>query len=236
LATVARTRSLTKDGISGDRAVAELRLLILRGELMPGEQVRQEETADRLGVSRVLLREALRALAAQGMVEHRPHQGYFVAKRAPMELAQIVLMLDLLEPELMRTVEWPGAEVVDRLRDLNRQMAELADDWEWTPTLGLNRVFHFTIFELSPYRLILQEVERLWGLADPFISQKLATPEARRAAVSEHETIINALEAHNRPACVAALDAHRTSSSEGLLPVLPVPGQAPAGSASAMEA
>src|SRR5689334_13511714 len=65
---------LTRDGASVDRTVADLRGRILRGELTPGEQLRQEQLADAVGVSRIPLREALRALAVQGLLEHRPHQ------------------------------------------------------------------------------------------------------------------------------------------------------------------
>src|SRR5579872_25591 len=71
-----RAMVLTRDGASVDRAVADLRGRILRGELTPGEQLRQEQLADAVGVSRIPLREALRALAVQGLLEHRPHQGY----------------------------------------------------------------------------------------------------------------------------------------------------------------
>ena len=94
----------------------------INGELNPGEQIRQEEMALKLAVSRVPLREALNVLADQGLLYHRPHQGYFVTKRDPGQYAQIRRMLHLLENELMATIAWPGPNDLDRLRDLNAQM------------------------------------------------------------------------------------------------------------------
>jgi DNA-binding GntR family transcriptional regulator len=220
-------RSGRNGGVATQRARHGLKLLIVRGELLPGEQIRQEDTAAALGVSRVVLREALHALAEQGVLEHRPHQGYFVAKRAPLELAQVLLMLSLLEPELMRTVEWPDDAVLKELEDLNGQMADLIDHWDWLPMLALNREFHFRIFGLSPYNLVLQEVERLWALADPFIAHKLSLRDGRAKTVAEHQAILDALRARDRDACVAALDTHRSSAHAGLSPALPLPQQHP---------
>jgi DNA-binding GntR family transcriptional regulator len=222
---VATTRVMVKDGIAGERAVERLRRLILTGDLAPGEQLRQEDMAQRLAVSRPLVREALRALDMQGLIEHRPHQGFFVAKRAPIELAQIMLMLDLLEPQLMRSMTQPATTVLRRLEELNRQMEELIDEWDNSETLTLNREFHFLLFDESPYRLVLQEVERLWILAEPFISQKLSSPQSRRLAVEEHRQIIAALSAGDLAAAADAHDTHRTSGRQGLLPLLALPSE-----------
>jgi DNA-binding GntR family transcriptional regulator len=214
-------QATTKDGIAGTRCVDQLKRLVLSGELGPGEQIRQEQIAERLNVSRPLVREALRALTTQGLLEHRPHQGFFVTKRAPIELAQIMLMLDLLEPQLMRSMTPPAHDVIARLNELNQRMGDIADDWDNTETLALNREFHFLLFGQSPYRLVYEEVERLWGLAEPFLSQKLASPDSRRQAVHEHEQILTALDAGDIMTAADAHDAHRTSGRHGVLPQLP---------------
>ncbi len=216
-----RRRSVNgKDGGAGARAVDELKRLIQDGELGPGEQIRQEQIAERLAVSRPLVREALRALSIQGLIEHRPHRGFFVTKRAPIELAQIMLMLDLLEPQLMRSMARPSNKEIARLNELNQRMAEIADDWDHAETLNLNREFHFLLFGQSPYQLVLQEVERLWGLAEPFISQKLSTSQSRHQAVMEHERIIDALAVGDVAAAADALDTHRVRGRHGALPKL----------------
>lgn len=192
-----------------DIALAGLHKMIVHGTLLPGEQIRQQEIAEQLGVSRVPLREALNVLARQGRLLHRPHQGYFVTKRLPIELAQIRRMLDLLEGELLQSLEWPDAATLAELEALHREMTRHAQANDWTPLLSLNRRFHFRIFQLSPYSLILDQVDRLWAMADPYIAIKLSSKAARLQTVKEHAQLLDALKRKDRQACISVLDTHR---------------------------
>lgn len=195
-------------------ALRRLREMFLTGQLVPGEQVRQEQIAEHLGVGRAPLREALNVLAKQGPLVHRPNQGYFVAKRVPFEQAQIRRMLEFLEGELMSSMEWPNEEQLGRLTRLQEAMRGYIDAEEWSPILKLNRQFHFEIFGLSPYKLILQQVDQLWTLADPYQVAKLSTRDARARTVEEHERILQAIRERDRQACMRALDEHRSGQSE----------------------
>ena len=208
-------RTRVKEGASAERTVRELRNQILQGRLLPGEQIRQEEIAEQLRISRVPVREALSILASDGLLTHRPHQGYFVTKRTPEELAQIGLMLALLEEELARTVVWPTDEVIAELRSLNDDMALLVDKTEWVDMVALNHVFHLRIFGLSPLKLVLGEVRRLWMLADAFIAIDYATREHRRATVAQHERICKALAARSRARLLKSIHDHRVSTDLG---------------------
>ncbi len=203
-----------------ERALQQLRAKVVSGELMPGEQIRQQEMAEDLGVSRVPLREALNVLADQGLLLHRPHQGYFVAKRAQNELAQIRRMLQLLEDELLGSMEWPDASALKELKKLNQEMRKYAAAAEWTPLMRRNREFHFKMFSLSPHRIILDEVQRLWALGEPFIALRMSSPEARLRTVDEHDEIIRTLERRDRKLLVSAMEKHRSSTSTGLPPEL----------------
>lgn len=206
-----KTLSPPKEAGAMEAALSQLRKLILEGDLSPGEQIRQQEMAEQFGVSRVPLREALNVLADQGLLAHRPYQGYFVAKRGPSEMRQIRRMLELLETELMDSVVWPDARQLTALRGLNDQLRKLVSSVGGAFT-RTNREFHFRIFEMSPDKLILEEVRRLWNLADPLIAAKLASPDARRRTIDEHEAILDALKAQDRAKCQQASHLHRRSS------------------------
>jgi DNA-binding GntR family transcriptional regulator len=199
-------------------AIQQIRGKIVSGALHPGEQIRQNEMADELGVSRMPLREALNVLAEQGLLTHRPNAGYFVAKRAPNELAQIRRILQLLETELLGSIEWPDAQCIAELRELNRQMAACVNAEDWTPLIRLNREFHLKVYSLSPSKLILAEVKRLWALADVFISTKMADTQARMRTVEEHERFIDCLQLRDMDRCQETMEAHRASTSRGLPP------------------
>src|SRR5690606_16879394 len=128
------------------KALEKLRALIILGELNPGEQIRQQEMAEALGISRVPLREAMNILADQGHLLHKPNQGYFVAKRVPSDVVQVRRMLLLLENELLATLDWPDAEALTELRDLNRRIADCIAMADMSTLSILNREFHLRIF------------------------------------------------------------------------------------------
>lgn len=201
---------------SMERALQFLRKKIANGDLYPGEQLRQQEMAEELGISRVPLREALNVLADQGLLLHRPNQGYFVVKRAPNELAQISRMLQLLEDELLRSIHWPDTERIERLKALNQEMHRVSRSDDWTSLVRLNREFHIQIFDLSPQKLILEEVRRLWALADMFIATKFSDGAARLRTCAEHDAIIGSLQARDHDACIQVMRQHRASTAAGL--------------------
>lgn len=71
------------------RVTDELRRMIVSGELLPGQPVRQEHMAEQLGVSRVPVREALRLLSADGLVSHVHNVEYAVTRLGQKEFGQI---------------------------------------------------------------------------------------------------------------------------------------------------
>jgi len=205
-------------------ALQAIKKMIVNGELSPGEQIRQEEMAEQLLVSRVPLREALNVLADQGLLFHRPHQGYFVTKRVAGEYAQIRRMLHLLENELMVTIRWPDDAGIDALRQLNEQMRAAVKAGDVPQLIELNREFHFRIFSLSPNTLIMEEVRRLWSMIEPSMWNKFDHAEGRESTLIEHDRLIVALAARDRSRCVAELVRHRYSQESGLPIELPGAG------------
>lgn len=203
------------------RALQGLKVLIINGELGPGEQIRQEEMADQLSVSRVPLREAMNVLADQGILFHRPHQGYFVTKRAPGEHAQIRRMLHLLENELMTTIRWPDDAGISELRKLNDEMRGCVKTGDVRRLIMVNRQFHFLIFSLSPNTLILEEVRRLWSMIEPSMWSKYDRAVDREKTLVEHDRLIEALVARDRALCVSEMVQHRYAAEAGLPIELP---------------
>ena len=193
-------------------AVETLRRRILHCEFMPGQQIRQDEMAATLGVSRVPLREALRVLAGEGLLVYRPRQGYFVAKLSADQFRQIVFLLDYLETELIRTARWPTDEELRQLRDVNARVFEAAKAADLATVTDLNRQLHFTVFRLSPQEFLLAEAERLWKLAQPYRLLHVASSDLNRSA-RQHEELIDTLAAHDRGLCLRISSDHRRSTT-----------------------
>src|SRR6201987_1060894 len=128
------------------QAAAQIRGLIIDRVLLPGEKIRQVELAERIGVSRSPLREALRTLESEGVVTYEINRGYVVARLDDEDLAQIHRMVELLEHELLRTVRRPGTGVPNELKELNGKLMTSIDEHNVTEVLRYNREFHFKIF------------------------------------------------------------------------------------------
>ena len=200
------------------RAIQAIKRRILRGELLPGEQLRQEKLAAELGLSRVPLREALLVLANQGLLDHGGQQGFVVARRSRAELAQIHFLLDVLETELLRTLRWPDDATLDHLTTLNARMTALVDAPEWFEIVELNHEFHRVLWSLSTQNLISDEVQRIWPLADAYIARGYSRPQNRAVAVEYHDRIIAAITDRDVAALQQVSSAHRRSTIEGAEP------------------
>jgi DNA-binding GntR family transcriptional regulator len=189
-------------------ALRKLRDLVVRGELKPGDQIRQDEMAAMVGVSRVPLREALRVLATEGLLTHRLNQGYFVANLSPEEFKQIVTLLEFLEIELLRTARWPTDDEIAQLREINAELSAATSAADPIASNEANRQFHFALFRLSPHKVYAAEAERYWALAEPFRLLHVATTDTESIR-SQHEQLIDALAARDRALCLRVLNEHR---------------------------
>jgi DNA-binding GntR family transcriptional regulator len=127
-------------GAASARIASYVRERILRDELRPGDRIRQEEIADRTGASRIPVREALRMLEAEGLVEHERHKGARVPRLSMHELDVVYRMRERLEPVAL-------AESLPQLtRDDLARLAGVQDQIEANTDLGrfieLDRAFH----------------------------------------------------------------------------------------------
>lgn len=142
--------------------LATLRAAILSGDLSPGEQIRQQMWADRTGVSRPPLREALEILTNEGLLVHGLNQGYFVAKFSRDEMEQLYTMRLLLEREALKEIVWPTDDQLEELGNVADDIEEHARSGR--PDIALQELaeFYLAVYELSPKKLIVGEIRRLW--------------------------------------------------------------------------
>jgi DNA-binding GntR family transcriptional regulator len=197
------------------QAAAQIRGLIIDRVLLPGEKILQVELAERIGVSRSPLREALRTLEAEGVVAYEANRGYVVARVGDEDLAQIYRMRELLENELLRTVRRPDATMLSELRELNDKMMVSIDERDVAAVQRYNREFHFAIFDLSPLGQIRKEVARLWQMSDIYSAAWWRRqPEAKKRINAEHKAIISALRKFDVDKLVEICATHRTGGHE----------------------
>ena len=134
-------RSLVRD---------ELRRLVITGELAPGTRIVEDRLAERLGVSRNPVREALQALAGEGFVELLPRRGAVVAQVTAEQAEDLFDVRTALEPLAARlAARRADPDGVDRLRDVLRRARDATDLGELDLLATYNTQFHSLVVELS---------------------------------------------------------------------------------------
>jgi DNA-binding GntR family transcriptional regulator len=196
--------------------VTEFKQMIVTGELLPGQQIRQEAMAAKFGVSRLPVREALRQLTTEGLVRHVPNVGYSVARLSHREYDQIYLMRRLLETEVIMALPRATASQLNRLTQINDQIISAAECVDLVAMNVLNQAFHFGIFNLGDMNLVVAEIERLWTAAIPYHSIRLYSRDGREGIIKEHKDLLVALGLGDNSRVVAIMDEHRKGSEHTL--------------------
>jgi DNA-binding GntR family transcriptional regulator len=200
--------------------------MIVSGVLLPGHPVRQEHLAAQLGVSRLPVREALRQLAADGLVSHIPNVGYAVRRLSQEDFGQIYTMRRLLEAEVIRDLPRVPDERLAEVIALGDAVAEAGGRLDVPEMRTQNQAFHFAIFRLSPRPLIVDQIERLWDLAAPYHAMYLYSAEGRRTVLAEHAAMIVALREGDNARLAALMEQHRHGSETHLFAGAARPGLA----------
>ena len=199
-----------------DPLVDALYELIRKGELSPGQRVDQRDVAERLQVSRTPLREALRAMAADGVLARTPNAGYAVAKLSAADLLQYYSLRTFLETEVLRTIEWPDADQLAALKEANEDCRAAADDAAIDRLVCSNRAFHLMMFSWSPLAIMQKEIVRVWRVSEPYRVLHLSNPERRRRVAADHDEMIATIEEQDVKRLIRLMDAHR-ARSRGML-------------------
>lgn len=202
----------------------QLRELIARGTLAPGLQLRQMELAERFKASRVPIREALKLLSGEGIVDHDPNRGFFVAPLSADEARQLYRIRHLLEAEVLKTVSWPSdAQLADLRAQLQLLDASLQgqDAGEW---LTRHRDFYRAIFDLSPEKVLVEEVLRLIQLTDRYRALAAHVLPTRKRKPTQERHLLTALAQRDRDRLLKAFEEDRTQIEAGIQAVLAARG------------
>lgn len=161
-----------------------LRVAILRGSVTGGTRLVQADLARELSVSTTPVREALRDLATEGLIDLDAHRGAVVKKLDYEELVEIQSLMRLLEPEAMRLAAHAGdGACLDRADMLAGQMEEETDIGRW---VELNRQFHDAAAGCVRSRRLLGILEGLRAAAAPYVGLALQQHDYRLDIANEH--------------------------------------------------
>ncbi len=185
----------------------ELRQRIFRRELEPGSWIDELRIAEEFGISRTPLREALKVLAAEGLVTMKVRRGAYVTEISEKDLRDVYHLLSLLESDAAGVVASAAKPV--ELAALERLHAELeAAVGERDRFFSLNEQFHMQILELAGNRWRSQMVADLRKVMKLNRHNSLLKQGRLEDSLSEHRTIMAALLARNAEAAEVAVKQH----------------------------
>lgn len=197
--------------------VAPLREMILNGELRPGEKVPEEQLCERFGVSRTPIREALKVLAAEGVLQILPHRGAIVARITDEQVEELFPIMASLE-RLAGILACTNATEADiaRMQALHDAMMACFAAGEEADYLRLNRQIHEAFFEVAGnatlsayYQQVLTRIH-----ACRFVMRK--SRAHWEAAVAEHGAMMEAFAARDAARLGALMEAHITGTTAGI--------------------
>lgn len=208
-----RLRTISGELLGPNRQTAHefvrsiLRRAILNGELTGGTRLVQAELAAILEVSTTPVREALRDLATEGLINFDPHRGAVVQELSGEELHEIYEIRLLLEPLALRqAVPKITESLLEQLRRLHKKMLDEPHSAEW---VDYNRIFHMAVIEAAASPRLAAIIRSLQDASVMYIGASLKhVPGLRDDANHDHAAILAALERRDIEAAVSAVRDH----------------------------
>ncbi len=191
-------------------AAHRLRDAILSGELAPGEKIVEEQLCATFGFSRAPLREALRLLAQQGLVEHLPRRGSRVTEWSPTDILQLFGLRHALERHAIESALplQDSDHALEPVRVALERMDVARDALERDDA---HRAFHAAVVGLAHNRQLDITLEPILLKLQLPMAKNLRE-EARQREVGDgierHKAILSALESNNPESAIAALRDH----------------------------
>jgi DNA-binding GntR family transcriptional regulator len=193
--------------------VTRVRDMIIEGALAPGTRVHEGNLGKELGVSRTPLREALKFLASEGILELSPGRGAVVRQFTPKDVHDSLIVLGGLEGMAGRLACQHATDAeIREVRQLHDRMIEMYTKRDRLPYFKLNQGIHAAILHLSKNEPLMYLHGILQGRLRRIRYIGHEGPEKWAAAVADHEDIIAALEARDADRLASALAGHMERS------------------------
>ncbi|WP_432513201.1 GntR family transcriptional regulator [Kineococcus sp. SYSU DK001] len=209
--------SVTADAFAtkSDFAYTKVRELILSGQLEPGTVIHQAALAREIGISTTPLREALRRLKQQGLVELDAHRDARVSQLDATEARDLLEMRRSLDPmaAALAAERRTRAELVEMRAALDGLEA-LPGHPTWEH-LAHHRRFHTAVYRASHNAILIESLDGLWDTADRYRLHGLEverSPEERAMKAAEHVQLLEAITAGDSEGAARVMLAHIETS------------------------
>ncbi|PWK61361.1 GntR family transcriptional regulator [Roseicyclus mahoneyensis] len=187
----------------------ELEEEILTGVLRPGKRLEEAQLADRFGVSRTPIREALLQLAANGLVEFRPRRGAIVVEIGPRQLMEMFDVMAELESMCARlAARRVTDDALEQITAAHEACLKAAAEKDINEYYDTNEVFHARIRQASQNEFLMEQATNLQKRLKPYRRMQLRARDRIRASLQEHQRIADAIAAGDADSAGAEMRDH----------------------------
>lgn len=181
-----------------DEVVARLREIILAGDLEPGARINEIELCERFGISRTPLREAIKILATEGLLDLLPNRGARVARLSEAEIEDMVEVVAGLEATAADLAcRRIGTAEIDAIESKHRAMVAAFERGDEPAYFVRNREIHDAIMQAARNSALTAIYSNVSGRIQRTRYSAHKTPDQWRRAVDEHERMIGLLRARD---------------------------------------
>ena len=210
---------------SHDAIVDELRAAILSGGVPPGTPIPVAEVAGHFGVSHIPVREALKTLAAEQLVDHRRNAGYAVATLTWTELRELYVVRGVLEAAaLAAAVALAGPADDAAASEALAALDEAIREQDYHAYHRESRRFHFALLDPCRMSRLLHMLRSVWNLTEPYQPMAHITDVERQRLHAEHGAMLSAFVARD-PDALARLSGSHQHDLEVSIAGLPADGR-----------
>jgi DNA-binding GntR family transcriptional regulator len=198
-------------------ALELLRERIRSGELAPGQRLAIDDLTRLLGMSATPIREALRLLQADRLVDYRPHHGVVVTESPPEATAEIYRLRGVLEPMAAElAVRNLPPEHLRELEQLHTELESAVSSGRGNQIADSNAAWHWALYESANSLYLNDFIRRLW---EGFPWRTMwALPGRAELSLQEHEAMMEAIRAGDAAATADLMREHIESGEETLVP------------------
>ncbi|RAI60113.1 GntR family transcriptional regulator [Roseicella frigidaeris] len=198
---------------------------IIAGRLPPGAEIDEQQAALRFGASRTPVREALRELAAAGLVEIEPRRGVRVAALTLERLGEMFEVMAETEAMCARlATHRMTAPERFALQSLHERSAAAAAAGEVPAYDALNREFHSALYRCTHNRFLVEHVQALRLRLAPFRRAQFHGEDRLRRSFAEHGAVLRAVLRGDGEAAGQEMRAHMLTAGASLASTLRMPG------------
>ncbi len=213
--------TLTRNMPLRDQIYLLVRRAIVTGKLAPGAPVNEIEIAERLGTSRTPVREAVKKVEDEGLIDVRAQAGTFVTPISSRQVREAYVIRIALERESVRHAAGVITDdQVQRLRDIIDLHALSLKRSRFEDAIDHDDNFHRTIAEVNGYTMLWRVVDMSKAQMDRCRLLSLPSPGAGDTTIAQHTAVVDALEAHDAEAAERAISDHLETSLENTLKLL----------------